>query len=33
MGCTDAGVDIVGVQEHRLITPNLTEELWSDDRN
>ena len=32
-GCVDAGVDIVGIQEHRLITPNPTEELWSDDRN
>ena len=33
MGCTDAGVDIVGVKEHRLITPHPTEELWSDHRN
>ena len=33
MGCPDAGVNIVGVQEHRLITPNPAEELWSDDRN
>ena len=31
MGCADAGVDIIGIQEHRLITPNPTEELWSDD--
>ena len=33
MGCTDAGIDIVGIQEHRLITTNPTEELWSDDKN
>ena len=33
MGCTDAGVDIVGIQEHRLISSSPTEELWSDDRN
>ena len=33
MGCADAGIDIIGIQEHRLITPNPTEELWSDDRN
>ena len=32
-GCTDAGVDIIGIQEHRLITTNPTDELWSDDRN
>ena len=32
MGC-DTGVDIIGLQEHRLITTNPTEELWSDDRN
>ncbi|XP_038063001.1 craniofacial development protein 2-like [Patiria miniata] len=33
MGCADAGVDIIGIQEHRLITSNYTEEIWSDDRN
>ena len=33
MGCVDAGIDIAGIQEHRLITANPTEELWSDDRN
>ena len=33
MGLNDAGVDIVGIQEHRLITTNPTEELWSDDKN
>lgn len=33
MGCADAGIDIIGIQEHRLITPNPTDELWSDDRN
>ncbi|XP_038062501.1 craniofacial development protein 2-like [Patiria miniata] len=32
-GCADAGIDIVGIQEHRLITSNPTEELWSDDKN
>ena len=32
-GCTDAGVDIVGIQKHRLITTNPTEELWSGDKN
>ena len=32
MGCTDAGDDIVGVQNHRLITPNPTE-IWSGDGN
>ncbi|XP_072036972.1 craniofacial development protein 2-like [Amphiura filiformis] len=32
-GCSDAGVDIVGVQEHRLITSSPTDELWSDDKN
>ena len=33
MGCTDAGIDIVGIQEDRLITTNPTEELLSDDKN
>ena len=33
MGCNDAGVDIVGIQEHRLITSSPTEGLWSDDKN
>ena len=33
MGCTDAGIDIAGIQEHRLITPSATDEVWSDDRN
>ena len=32
-GCNDAGVDIVGIQEHRLITSSPTDELWSDDKN
>jgi exonuclease III len=32
-GCTDAGIDIIGIQEHRLITTNPTDELWSDDKN
>ncbi|XP_038063142.1 uncharacterized protein LOC119733848 [Patiria miniata] len=27
MGCADAGVDIIGIQEHRLITSNSTEEI------
>ena len=33
MGCADAGVDIIGIQEHRLITSNPTDELWPYDRN
>ena len=33
MGCNDAGVDIVGIQEHRLISSSPTEEMWSDDKN
>lgn len=33
MGCADAAIDIIGIQEHRLITTNPTDELWSDDRN
>ena len=33
MGCVDSGIDIAGIQEHRLITSNSTEEQWSDDRN
>ena len=33
MGCSDAGTDIIGIQEHRLITTNPTEELRSDDKN
>ena len=32
LGCEDAGVDIVGIQEHRLFTSQPTDELWSDDR-
>ena len=31
-GCADAGVEIVGIQEHRLITSKPTDELWSDDK-
>ena len=31
-GCIEAGVDIVGIQEHRLITSNPTDELWSEDK-
>ena len=33
MGCADTGVDIIGLQEHRLITTNPIEDLWSDDGN
>ena len=33
MGCSDVGIDIIGIQEHRLITKEPTEELWSDDKN
>ena len=33
MGCADAGIDIIGIQEHRLITTSPTDELWSDDKN
>ena len=33
MGCSDVGIDIIGIQEHRLITKKPTEELWSDDKN
>lgn len=33
MGCSDAGIDIIGIQEHRLITKEPTEELWSEDKN
>ncbi len=33
MGCNDAGIDIAGIQEHRLITSSPTDEVWSDDRN
>ena len=32
MGCSDVGIDIIGIQEHRLITKEPTEELWSDDK-
>ena len=32
-GCSDAGTDIIGIQEHRLITKEPTEELWSEDKN
>ena len=32
-GCADAGIDMIGIQEHRLCTTNPTEELWSEDRN
>jgi len=32
-GCADVGIDIIGVQEHRLITSTPTDELWSDDKN
>ena len=32
-GCSDANLDIVGIQEHRLITSSPTDELWSDDKN
>ena len=33
MGCADVGINIIGIQEHRLTTPNSTEELWSDNSN
>lgn len=33
VGCADTGVDIIGLREHRSITNNPTEELWSDDKN
>ena len=33
MDCSDVGIDIIGIQEHRLITEEPTEELWSDDKN
>ena len=33
MGCSDVGIDIIGIQKHRLITKEPTEELWSDDKN
>ena len=33
MVCSDVGIDIIGIQEHRLITKEPTEELWSDDNN
>ena len=32
-GCVDAGIHMIGIQEHRLFTTNPTEELWSEDRN
>ena len=32
MGCSDVCIDIIGTQEHRLITKEPTEELWSDDK-
>ena len=32
-GCNDVNLDIVGIQEHRLITSSPTDELWSDDKN
>ena len=32
-GCNDVGLDIVGIQEHRLITSSPTDELWSDDKS
>ena len=31
-GCADAGIDMIGIQKHRLFTSNSTEELWSEDR-
>ena len=31
MGCNDAGIDIAGVQEHRLITPSSTAQLQTKD--
>lgn len=33
MGFAHTGIDIIGLQEHRLIITNPTEELSSDDRN
>lgn len=32
-GSTDAGVNIVAVQEHRLLSTNPLTEKWSDDKN
>ena len=32
MGCSDVRIDIIGIQEHRLVTKEPTEELWSDDK-
>jgi len=32
-GWADAGIDIVVIQEHHLITSSLTDEIWLDDRN
>ena len=32
-GSLDAGIDIVGVQEHRLISTTPITEQWSDDKN
>ena len=32
IGCSNVGIDIIGIQEHRLITKESTEELWSDDK-
>ncbi len=33
LGCSEAGIDIAGSQEHRLITTDSTAEIWSDDKN
>ena len=32
-GSIDAGVNIVGIQEHRLHPTNLISQKWSDDKN
>ena len=32
-GCFDVGIEIIGIQEHRLVTKEPTEGLWSDDKN
>ena len=32
-GYADAGIDIVVILEHWLITSSLTDEIWLDDQN
>ena len=33
MGCSDVGIYIIGIQEHRLVTKKPSEEIWLDDKN